>query len=516
MGAGEETDVPAIHLRGVSYAPTTATTLFHEVDLDLVAGPDARWVGVVGANGAGKTTLLRLLAGELLPTAGDVDVHAAVRPWLVPQDVRERSDDVVAFATTWDGSAEKLRSRLALDPDDVVVGGPSRWRASSPGQRKRWQVAAAVAARPAILLLDEPTNHLDVAARDLVLDTLVRFDGLGLVVSHDRAVLDRLTGRTLRLHDGRVTLHAGPYGQAAPRWQAEEQRLRDGHDRAARELRRERRILAEVRRERHGAEARPRRERRLAGAHQPDTREAGRKFAQRKAEGKLANRVGQLNARVGRAEDAATAAGAGVARDHAGDVAFHPATTGRRVLAEFHGHVRHAGGQVWLRDVEVVLRRGDRVHLAGANGAGKTTLLRALLAQLEGTDEVVATLAQELDDPVAELARLRTLAPDARGRVLGTVARLGVDPDRLLVTDAPSPGEVRKLVLARALAADDVTLLVLDEPTNHLDLPAIEHLQAALAAWPGALMVVTHDEHLAAATTGTTWTVADGRVTVGP
>jgi ATPase subunit of ABC transporter with duplicated ATPase domains len=125
---------------------------------------------------------------------------------------------------------------------------------------------------------------------------------------------------------------------------------------------------------------------------------------------------------------------------------------------------------VWLHDVDVVLHRGEAVHLRGANGAGKTTLLAALVRALAATSEVVAMLPQELEDPVAELARVRALDPVERGRVLGVLARLGVDPDRVLVTDAPSPGEARKLALARLLAGE-AGVLVLDEPTNHLDLP---------------------------------------------
>jgi ATPase subunit of ABC transporter with duplicated ATPase domains len=164
------------------------------------------------------------------------------------------------------------------------------------------------------------------------------------------------------------------------------------------------------------------------------------------------------------------------------------------------------------------LGREDRVRLAGPNGAGKTTLLEALLARATLPRERLLFLPQELAPGAGEalLAEVRALAPEPRGRVLSVVAALGSDPARLLApgAGAPSPGEARKLALALGLGRH-AWALVLDEPTNHLDLPAIERLEAALAAYPGALLLVTHDDRLAAAVTRTAWRIASGRVDLG-
>jgi ATPase subunit of ABC transporter with duplicated ATPase domains len=501
--------VPSLHLRGLSYAHTSATPILDRVDLDLGRDPTSAWIGVVGANGAGKTTLLRLLAGQLAPTAGQLGVQAEVPPLLVPQAVDAVTDEVRSFALTWDGIAEKLRSRLDLDPDDLDPALGRGWSALSPGQRKRWQVATAVAAEPDVLLLDEPTNHLDARARDLLLDVLAGFRGLGLVVSHDRTVLARLTQRTVRLHGGGLELHAGSYAEASARWRADAAARRDAHDRATREERRLGRQLADARRDRADTERGSAAARRRGT--DPEARSMGARFRAQTAEQAHAKRVAAVHSRLERAH--AEVAAASVERELGGQVTFAAATTGRRRLAAVSGDVAHAGGTVWLRDVDVVLHRGEKVHLRGANGAGKSSLLRALGAALAATSELVAALPQELDDPLAEVARVRALDPALRGRVLGVVALLGVDPDRVLVTDAPSPGEARKLALARLLAGD-TSVLVLDEPTNHLDLPSIERLEAALRGWTGALVLVTHDDVLATAVTTTVWTVADRRVVV--
>jgi ATPase subunit of ABC transporter with duplicated ATPase domains len=507
--------VPSLHLRGLSYAHTLATSILTDVDLDVVADPAAHgspWVGVVGPNGAGKSTLLRLLAGELAPTAGRVDVQSVSPPRLVRQDVDDLDEHVLSFAASWDGVAIRRRKRLALDPDDLDGATGAGWSTRSPGVRKRWQVAAALHERPDVLLLDEPTNHLDAGSRELLVAELERFRGLGLIVSHDRTVLERLTARTLRVDAGRAELHAGAYGEASARWRAAEDAARTAHERATREVRREARILADVRRDRHGAEAKPRRERRLAGATQPDAREAGRKFAQRKAEAALARRITQQHARLARAQ--ADVDGIDLTRRFGGEIGFRHESSGRRLLASLAGEVRHAGGEVVFGAVDLALERGQRVRIAGANGAGKTTLVRAWLDRLAATGETVAELPQEPPEPAVELAGVRAMGAATRGRVLGALATLGVDPERVLVSFRLSPGEARKLALARLLVAD-ASVLVLDEPTNHLDLPSIERLQDALEGWPGALLLVTHDEALAAATTATSWVVADGEVRTG-
>ncbi|MEO7735940.1 MAG: ABC transporter ATP-binding protein, partial [Kofleriaceae bacterium] len=124
-------------------------------------------------------------------------------------------------------------------------------------------------------------------------------------------------------------------------------------------------------------------------------------------------------------------------------------------------------------------------------------------------------LPQELGPEAGDalLAELRTLVPAVRGRVLAIVAALGVDPDRLLGSAAPSPGEARKLALALGLGRH-AWGLVLDEPTNHLDLPSIERLEDALAAFPGALILVSHDDAFAARCTTTTWQLRDGAIHV--
>lgn len=193
----------------MSYAHTSAVRIFDAVDLDLAAA-DPAWVGVVGANGAGKSTLLRLVAGQLAPTAGTIFWDRPRPVILVPQEVDVLTDDVRVFSWTWDGIAQRLRSRFNLDPDEL----DRRWAALSPGQRKRWQIAAALAQQPDVLLLDEPTNHLDVRFQHEVLQLVQKLahqeNHTIVVVLHDLNLAATYCDSIALLDRGHITAYGSP------------------------------------------------------------------------------------------------------------------------------------------------------------------------------------------------------------------------------------------------------------------------------------------------------------------
>jgi ATPase subunit of ABC transporter with duplicated ATPase domains len=490
-------------LAHVSFAYADAVPLV----VDLTHILEAGWSALVGRNGAGKTTMLRILAGELSPDAGMVRVlPPGLQVRLCPQAVAELTDDVHALARAADGDAARLRGRLALDAGDL-----SRWPALSPGERKRWQVGAALAADPGVLLLDEPTNHLDAEARDLLVDALARFTGIGVVVSHDRALLNALTTRTLRLEGGRLRVWPGSYDAARALWIAEEGR-RQGEYRALRDQ--ERRLagrLADRRERRAQAAADMRTSKRMKGPHDSAARAAFKATRRRSAETALAREV----CLVGRALERTRAAAAEFHFDRTfgKDVVVQHVRGGARWLLRLEAAEVRAGDRVLLRDVRLGLGQTDRVRLSGPNGAGKSTLLRAMLASSSAPSERILHLPQELGREAEDalVRELNGLEPARRGRALTLVAALGIEPARLLASRRPSPGEARKLCLALGLARE-VSAVVLDEPTNHLDLPSIERLEETLAAYPGALLIVTHDDALARRVADTRWAIANGRI----
>jgi ATPase subunit of ABC transporter with duplicated ATPase domains len=339
---------------------------------------------------------------------------------------------------------------------------------------------------------------------------------VGILVSHDRTLLDALAARTMRLHRGEARQYAARYGDARACWEAERDAAWERRAAAQGEARRATRKLADARRSRDAAE------RSLSGRHRDpkdrDDRTLAAKTLRMWAEDRLGGRVSRLRAVAERAEDAIPDAPPAVELGRSVFVGF--ARAARPTLLALDAALVRAGQAPVLRDVHVRLGREERVRLEGPNGAGKTTLLEALLAAATLPRERILYLPQELprEAGAALLAEVRALPPEIRGRVLSLVAALGSDPARLLASADPSPGEARKLLLAHGLGRHAWALL-LDEPTNHLDLPTVERLEAALRAYPGAILLVTHDDAFAARVVGeeggVAWRIASGRVEVG-
>jgi ATPase subunit of ABC transporter with duplicated ATPase domains len=179
----------------------------------------------------------------------------------------------------------------------------------------------------------------------------------------------------------------------------------------------------------------------------------------------------------------------------------------KRTLLRFTTNELRAGTRPVLGPLALTVERGQHIRIAGPNGAGKTTLLNALARTHSLPPERVWHARQDVDPRVEGLDALATLArqpPDLRGATLARVGALGLDPEHLLTTKLPSPGETLKLRLALAMATQ-AWLLLLDEPTNHLDLPSIERLQQALTLYPGTLILITHDDPFARACTTIMW-----------
>lgn len=489
----------SVRFASVDFSFSDAEDVFRGATFHLVDG----WTGLVGDNGAGKTTLLRLIAGELEPTAGSVVIEPdGATVVMCRQTVEELEADVVALAERTDSRANRLRGELALEADELT-----RWSTLSPGERRRWQIGAALAAEPDVLLLDEPTNHVDADVRALLVSSLARFNGLGVLVSHDRAILGGLTESTLRVHASRVSYWTGAYEVAQREWSAADAARRDEYRRLRDEQRRLEVRLADARREQAAADAQRSARARMRDKNDHDARSKRTKNMAAAAEKKAGRMTRLARNMVDRASESASAVTWEKELGRSIFVDYEPAPMSR--LCSLEVEEVSVGGHRLFGRTHVAVQRDSRIRIEGPNGIGKTTLVLRLLANKKVPAERLLYMPQEMSEAEASslLVEVRKLPPIERGRVFSIVAALGVDPERLLASEQPSPGEARKLQLALGLGRH-VWLLVLDEPTNHQDLESIERMERALGSYPGALVLVTHDEMFARDSTAVRWRLA--------
>ncbi|HTK30098.1 MAG TPA: ATP-binding cassette domain-containing protein [Vicinamibacterales bacterium] len=432
-------------------------------------------VALIGANGTGKSTLLKVLTGEIEPDAGRVWRQPAVRLARLDQDVPLSSTRSV-FEVVEEGHpagadedwrrehhVDLVLSRLQLDPRATVD-------TLSGGWRRRVLLARALVGQPDLLLLDEPTNHLDLEAILWLETFLASYRGAVLFVTHDRAFLQRLATRILELDRGRLTSWPGDYATYVRR--KDEQLAAE----AAQAGEFDRKLAGEEAWLRQGIKARR-------------TRNEGRVRAL------MAMRAERAARRTVRGPVRMSIAGgdAGGQMVLEADGVSKAYTPDRPIIAGFSTRIM----------------RGDRVGLLGPNGSGKTTLLRLLIGEIapdrgevrQGANLAIAYYDQQREQLNPEQSVFDTLGQghdtitiDGRTRhVMGYLRDFQFPAERAQSpVKALSGGERNRLLLAR-LFTRPANLLVLDEPTNDLDLETLELLEAQLAAWPGTLLLVSHD-----------------------
>jgi ATPase subunit of ABC transporter with duplicated ATPase domains len=475
-------------------------------DLSVTFGPG--WTGVVGANGVGKSTLLKLATGMLQPVAGSVGPAVlAANSVYCAQDSPEPPEELFDLLGATDADSTRLISTLGIRYE-----WPWRWATLSKGEQKRAQIGAAIGISPAVLALDEPDTHLDGSAQRALLAVLRDFDGIGLVVGHDRAFLDDLCDRTVFVRGPeRVTLRPGGVSAGLREEEREEETRR-------REWTAEMRRVERLKREAH---------RRSVVAAQQDARRSRRNLDRRDSDGRARiglaiftgkdGHAGQLKARLDRRLEWARAsmneARPAGTRKRGISISSEPSRRDR--LVELGAQRIALGSDRHLEVPDLVIGPCDRVGVFGDNGAGKTTIVARLVEELTETSipDRWFYLPQELSpESRIDLARrVKRIPREQRGEIVSILSRLDSDPARVLASRQLSPGEARKLMIAEAIT-DELALLVMDEPTNHLDLPAILELESAVKSFRGALCVVSHDMRFLEATCDTFWHVYNGRI----
>jgi ATPase subunit of ABC transporter with duplicated ATPase domains len=478
--------------RSISFSyPSSPIDLLDSVDFGVSEG----WVGVIGSNGAGKTTILQLSCGLLAPQSGQI--HRPTSIVYCPQRTDDPMPELAELLASTDGMAYQIRGSLGVEDDYL-----DRWRTLSHGERKRAQIATCLFMEPELLAVDEPTNHLDTTARTRVAEALRRFRGIGLLVSHDRTLLDTLCVHSLFVSPPDVVLRGGGYTIAMNELEQEAELARESRARARKERKRLEREAVVRRVHLQKAE----KKKSLRGVNPRDNDARAKAYAARNADSGVKKRVRQIDGRVERATTSERAIRV-TGRQSLG-IGIHGSVSKRNTLFTISAGRLPLGKNRSLQFPELLVKPQDRIALIGNNGTGKSTLLRHIMPQIHLADHQLVYIPQEIraEDAAAALQKAKTLSREPLGHVMQWVSRLGSNPRLLLESLLPSPGEIRKLMLALRLA-DSPALVVMDEPTNHMDLPSIECLESALLDYGGGLLLISHDQRFLSALSTITWTI---------
>jgi len=480
-------------------------------------------VGLIGRNGAGKSSLFALLTHKLQADAGDIEIPPRWRVGEVAQDMPETEDGATDFVLQGDvplmaaqaelasaeasGDGEAMaHAHMALDEagafdararaQALLLGlGFKNEQVDAPvnsfsgGWRMRLQLARALMCPADLLLLDEPTNHLDLDALVWLEAWLKRFDGLILMISHDREFLDAITKVTVHLDDQVLTRYGGNYS-------------------AFEEMRAERMALAAA-----------------AYGKQQDRISHLQKFIDRfKAKASKAKQAQSRVKALARMEKLAPVL---TASDF--QFEFREPLSLPNPMLSFDGLSCGYGNNAIVKGFSRSVLAGQRIGILGANGQGKSTLVKTIAKALaplggtatEGKGLVIGYFAQQeldvlsMDDgPLMHMVRLaRDVGPPGREQelrdFLGRFKFAGEMVQQAVGT--LSGGEKARLVLAM-LVWQRPNLLLMDEPTNHLDLTTREALSMALNEFEGTVMLVSHDRALLRETCDEFWLVAKGGV----
>ncbi len=507
-----------ITLESVTYRAPDGRALVD--NLTLAFGRER--TGLVGRNGVGKTTLLRLILGEIAPASGAVAVNGriailrqligppthssvadliGVRPGLALLDRVERGEgvdgDLEAADWTLPQRIEETMAEMGLGAVDLERPAASL----SGGEATRAALAGLLIGQPDVILLDEPTNNLDADGRAAIVELLARWKGGALTVSHDRALL-RQMDRIVELTGLGARVYGGAYDLYAERRAEEEAAAVRDLETAQGALDKARDDIQTARERKFKRDARGARQKLKGG--QPRIMLNAMKAKAEDSGGKLTRLADRMKAEAER--DLADAdARIERIRRLAFDLPPSGLAAGRQVLAFEDVGLDWDDGARVLDGVSFRMLGPDRVAVTGTNGAGKTTLIRLAVGALEPTRGRIARGVEAvlLDQRVSLLAPDETLFENFRRLNPGAN-----DNDahaalaRFLfrnVTAAKRAGDLSGGERLRAglacvlLRPHPPQLIVLDEPTNHLDLDSIAAIEAALSAYDGALLVVTHD-----------------------
>lgn len=501
--------------------------LFKDITLQINRGDK---IGLAGKNGAGKSTMLKLLSGFEKPSEGKIHTPKDITIGFLTQDIKiDTSKTVYDYLFFSNELLNRVRTRLDEINHDLVTRTDYenesylalldeltelndlfsfhegfQWEEKiaailtglgfekdefqrelssfSGGWKMRAELARILVNKPDVILLDEPTNHLDIISISWLENYLQKFEGIVIVISHDRLFLDNVTKRTLEISQGKVNDYPLPYSQYKIKREEELELMTNAKKQQEKDIK--------------------------------HTKELIDKFRSKASKASFAQ---SLIKKLERTEIIELESDA-VARMK---VSFPLSNQPGKWILEMHDMGKTFGEKVLFRDINITVGRGEKIALLGPNGVGKSTLLKRIMGTLDGDGIVnyghnvhITYFAQDQAEKLdTNKTILETVDDVAEGEVrkdlrsiLGTFLFTGEEVDKKV--GVLSGGERTRLALCQLLLSP-CNFLILDEPTNHLDIQSKEVLKRALINYEGTFIVVSHDREFLDGLTNRIWDIQD-------
>jgi len=455
--------------------------LFNSLNFQLQQG----WTGIVGPNGSGKTTLLKLLCEEIQPDSGSVRFNG------IRYYCEQRTDFIPSDFETLLNSSENhaFRLRNILDIQDDRI---SRWDQLSHSERKRCQIATALFCNPGLLAVDEPSNHLDSSSRQILFDALKSYKGIGILVSHDRYILDNLCTYTLFINKDNMELFKCNYSTAlAEREKTYQANLHD-YETAKREINK---LKKKIGQQRYKADQADKLRSKKTIDRKDHDAKSKKNLARLSGKDAVAGQIykrmqNQLDRSLHKKDPIH------VEKSFALGIQFDSQKISRYFPVIIPSEQIDFGNGSHLKFPELVIQQGDKIGIIGDNGSGKSIFINYLVNMLKISSDKIIYIPQEVTIEQSQLMikRIQTYNNDQKGQMMTIIRRLGSEPVQILETAMPSPGEVRKLILAEGIMKNPA-LIIMDEPTNHMDLLSIECVESALRECDCTQLLISHDHN---------------------
>lgn len=452
------------------------------------------WTGIIGTNGSGKTTLLKLISKKLKPHFGIIIGNDLF--YYCNQKMDSLPDKFEEFRDDYSSKKYKLEELLSIEDEWLY-----RWESLSYGEKKRIQIAIALYSETDILLLDEPTNHLDILTKKIVINALKKFDKIGIIVSHDREILDSLCTNTVIIKNKNFYKYNTSYSNATLEFEKEQNSLKKEFDKQNQKILSLQKTI-QTQKEKV-SQSKSKFSKKNIDKKDKSSKE---KINLAKLTGKDKNdskKVDIFNTKLEQLNSQKII----LNKEYKKGIIIENSSKKHNLLPfSLKSNSIKLSDEKTLFFPDIFINKGDKIALLGDNGVGKSSFINYLISHLNQED--IFFLPQEIDAKNEKelFENISNLSDEKKGEIFTLVTRLSSNPKNLLNNQTPSSGELKKLLFAKALL-ENIDFMILDEPTNHMDIDSIISFQEALEKYKGTVLFISHDKFFIERIQTKTWNI---------